>query len=69
MITVEAILTRLKQLEVDYALAGMRKPQGRDAFEYGYTSGRVKGLIAAYEEIERMISQDNDAEELKESRL
>lgn len=68
MITIEAIVARLKQLEVDYALAGMRKPQNRDVFEYGYVSGRVKGLIVAYEEIEKMISQHEEAETLKESK-
>lgn len=68
MITIETIVARLKQLEVDYALAGMRKPQGRDAFEYGFAAGRVKGLIVAYEEIERIIIQHEEAETLKESK-
>jgi hypothetical protein len=69
MITAELILARLKQLEVEYALAGMRKPQGRDGFEYGFVSGRCKGLIAAYEEVEKMISEYERVETLKESKL
>jgi hypothetical protein len=67
MITPELVLSKLKQLEVDYALAASRKPQGRDAFEYGLVCGRAKGIIAAYEIVERMISEHEVAEQLKES--
>jgi hypothetical protein len=69
MVTLEAIVGRLKQLEVEYAVAGARKPQGRDAFEYGFVSGRVRGLAVAYEEIEKMITEHEAAEQLKESKL
>lgn len=69
MITPEIVLARLKQLEVDYALAGTRKPQGRDAFEYGIVVGRSKGIIAACELVESLISEHESAEALKESTL
>lgn len=69
MISAETILARLKQLEVDYALAGMRKPQGTEAFDYGLAAGTVKGIIKSYEEVEKLINEHECADALKESKL
>ena len=41
------LLNRIKTAQADFALESMKKPQNRDAFEYGYRVGVVAGYEAA----------------------
>jgi hypothetical protein len=68
MVTIESIIAHLEASVTDYAVAGLAKPQGRDAFEYGFVAGRVRGLAMAREIIEKLLEADETNESLKESR-
>lgn len=41
------LLNRLKAEQQAFALDALRRPQARDAFEYGYRTGVVAGYEAA----------------------
>lgn len=66
MLTIEQIIARLTYLANEHALQSMLKPQGKEAFDYGSASGRVKGLMLAVEEIGRMLEVDANDGILKE---
>lgn len=66
MVEVEYILTRLEELHKEWAVAACLKPQGKEAFDYGMACGRVKGLVLAKEEIERLLAADASEEAERE---
>lgn len=68
MIEVEQILARLAELQSEWAMASLLKPQGSKAFDYGLACGRVKGLALAQEEILKMLVVDASQEDERERR-
>lgn len=58
------LLNRIKTAQADFAMESMRKPQNRDAFEYGYRVGVVAGYEAAltilYTLLDEEKHSDND---------
>lgn len=43
------LLNRLKAEQAQYALEALKRPQERDAFEYGHRAGKIAGYEAAIE--------------------
>jgi len=43
----QALLRKLKELQSEYALESLQRPNTRDAFEYGHRVGVIGGLDMA----------------------
>ena len=43
----QTLLRKLKELQSDYALESLQRPNTRDAFEYGHRVGVIGGLDMA----------------------
>jgi hypothetical protein len=56
------LLARLKTAQQEFALEALRRPQSRDAFEYGYRVGLVEGYEAAINVLINLISEDKYGE-------
>tara|TARA_R110000822_G_scaffold129447_1_gene265598 strand:- start:135 stop:332 length:198 start_codon:yes stop_codon:yes gene_type:complete len=56
------LLARLKTAQQEFALEALRRPQNRDAFEYGYRVGLVEGYEAAINVLINLISEDKYGE-------
>jgi hypothetical protein len=56
------LLARLKTAQQEFALEALRRPQNRDAFEYGYRVGLVEGYEAAINVLINMIGEDRYGE-------
>jgi hypothetical protein len=56
----QALLGALKAEQADYALQALRKPNQRDAFEYGYRVGVLAGLDRAVEILLKLLDEDKN---------
>lgn len=58
------LLNRLKAEQQRFAVEALKRPQNRDAFEYGYRVGMVAGYEAAIDVLIKLIDEeqhgDND---------
>lgn len=60
-------MSRIQQMELEYAYDACTKPSGKEAFDYGRACGRVQGFARVREEITKMLEEDAKREVLKES--
>jgi hypothetical protein len=58
----ERLLARLKAEQADFALQAMRRPQSRDAFEYGHRVGVVDGYEAAMNVLLQLLKEERDSD-------
>ena len=56
------LLNRIKTAEADFALESMKKPQNRDAFEYGYRVGVVAGYEAALNILFSLLDEEKNSD-------
>ena len=59
---VDKIFDRLKKGQQEFALNALRRPQTRDAFEYGYRVGMVEGYEAAINIVLAALKEEKDVE-------
>jgi len=52
------LLNKLKAEQQSFAVEALKKPQTRDAFEYGYRVGTVAGYEAAINVLLNLIDED-----------
>lgn len=55
-------LNALKAQQQRFALEALRKPQTRDAFEYGYRVGVVAGYEAAIDILLQLLKEEKDSD-------
>jgi len=55
-------LNALKAQQQRFALEALRKPQTRDAFEYGYRVGVVAGYEAAIDILLQLLKEEKDGD-------
>jgi hypothetical protein len=53
------LLNRLKAEQQRFAVEALKRPQNRDAFEYGYRVGMVAGYEAAIDVLLKLIDEEN----------
>ena len=58
----DRLLNRLKKDQQDFALDAMRRPQTRDAFEYGHRVGIVQGYESAITVLLQLLKEERDDE-------
>lgn len=56
------LLNRLKEEQVNFSTEALRRPQNRDAFEYGYRVGVVAGYEAAINVLLSIVDDDINGE-------
>ena len=56
------LLNALKAEQQRFALEALRKPQNRDAFEYGYRVGLVQGYDAAINVLLQLLKEERDSD-------
>lgn len=56
------LLNLIRAEQRKYALEALLRPQAKDAFEYGYRSGYVAGLVAAENILINLIKEEKDAD-------
>lgn len=56
------LLNRLKQAQQEFAVQAMRRPQGRDAFEYGVRVGTFAGYEAAIELLLKLVDEEKNGD-------
>jgi len=56
------LLARLKEKQQQFALDALRRPQERNAFEYGYRVGMVAGYEAAIDVLLSLINEEQYGE-------
>jgi len=54
------LLSALKAQQAQFALDALRRPQQRDAFEYGYRVGTVAGYEAAIDLLLQLLREERD---------
>ena len=54
------LLNHLKAQQAQFALDALRRPQQRDAFEYGYRVGTVAGYEAAIDLLLQLLKEERD---------
>jgi len=54
------LLNGLKAEQAQFALDALKRPQERDAFEYGYRVGTVAGYEAAINLLLRLLREERD---------
>ena len=52
------LLNRLKEEQFKFAVEALRRPQSRDAFEYGHRVGIMEGFDAAINVLLNLIDED-----------
>lgn len=52
------LLNRLKEEQYKYSVEALRRPQNRDAFEYGHRVGIMEGYDAAINVLLTLIDED-----------
>ena len=52
------LLTYLKQAQLQFSVDALKRPQERDAFEYGYRVGVVAGYEAAIGVLLKLIEEE-----------
>lgn len=58
----QKLLNALKARQAEFALDGLKRPQQRDAFEYGYRTGVVEGLEQAIGVLLELVRDERDGE-------
>ena len=58
----DRLLAELKAEQQRYALAGLKQPHQRDAFEYGYRSGVVAGYEQAIALLLKLLDDERNGE-------
>ena len=53
------LLNRIKAEQQRFAVEALKRPQNRDAFEYGYRVGMVAGYEAAIDVLLKLIDEEN----------
>jgi hypothetical protein len=56
------LLNKLKAEQQSFAVEALKKPQTRDAFEYGYRVGTVAGYEAAINVLLNLIDEDKHSD-------
>ena len=56
------LLVRLKEKQQQFALDALRRPQERNAFEYGYRVGMVAGYESAIDVLLSLIDEEQYGE-------
>jgi hypothetical protein len=56
------LLNKLKAEQQTFAVEALKKPQTRDAFEYGYRVGTVAGYEAAINVLLNLIDEDKHSD-------
>lgn len=59
--TVDKLFNRLKADQQSFALDALRRPQARDAFEYGYRVGVVAGYETAINLILQLLKEEEES--------
>ena len=59
---VDQLFNRLKADQQSFALDALRRPQTRDAFEYGYRVGMVAGYEAAINVLLQLLKEEKDSD-------
>lgn len=54
------MLALLKEEQARYALAAMKQPNQRDAFEYGHRTGVIAGLEKAIDVLLKGVEEENN---------
>ena len=54
------LLNGLKAEQAQFALDALKRPQERDAFEYGYRVGTIAGYEAAINLLLRLLREERD---------
>jgi len=60
-VTVDKLFNRLKADQQSFALDALRRPQARDAFEYGYRVGVVAGYETAINLILQLLKEEEES--------
>jgi hypothetical protein len=60
-VTVDKLFNRLKADQQSFALDALRRPQARDAFEYGYRVGMVAGYETAINLILQLLKEEEES--------
>ena len=55
------LLNRLKAAQASFALESLKRPQNRDAFEYGYRVGVVSGYDAALDVLFTILEEEKNS--------
>jgi len=55
------LLNRLKAAQASFALESLKRPQNRDAFEYGYRVGVVSGYDAALDVLFIILEEEKNS--------
>lgn len=58
----QTLLARLKAEQAQFALDALRRPVGRDSFEYGYRVGMVAGYEAAIGVLLNLLEQEKNSD-------
>lgn len=58
----QRMLNALKAQQAEFALEGLKRPQLRDAFEYGYRTGMVNGYEAAINTLLELLKDERDGD-------
>lgn len=56
------LLNRLKATQQQFAVDALKRPQHRDAFEYGYRVGMVAGLESAIEVLLKILDEEKNSD-------
>lgn len=62
MSVVDRLFNRLKAEQQAFALDALKRPQTRDAFEYGYRVGTVAGYEAAINVLLQLLKEEKDSD-------
>lgn len=57
---VDQLFNRLKADQQSFALDALRRPQNRDAFEYGYRVGMIAGYEAAINTLLQLLKEEKE---------
>jgi hypothetical protein len=56
------LLNRIKAAQQQFSVDALKRPQQRDAFEYGYRVGVVAGYEAAIEVLLKILEEDKNSD-------
>ena len=56
------LLARLKEEQQSFALEALRRPQERNAFEYGHRVGTIAGYEAAIDVLLKLVNEEQYGE-------
>ena len=56
------LLNRLKAAQTEFAVESLKRPQNRDAFEYGYRVGTVNGYEAAINVLLSILDEERNSD-------